>query len=405
MKVPSIADALVNSPLLSRSLSSECVDLRRPFSDYQWLEGRFAPTPSLLNLLSTARAAGARTLVLEDIAADKSTLSENALLKAAYDSYKMDALKRLSFWTSHFRESDEVLTERVTNLVGVAIVKGENIDIARESTGWTIVEAILRPHFMPTSAFIPKSTIFKVCCLTRQIALSGILFCGSNSMNRTCAEATLKSLASYLLGRYIANAETAASSGCSVHGEGMTLADVKRFLDSVGLASRLFKLDDLPRKVNLEEILINAIKASAGALLAFPTQDNTLFHVVFVYGYTINPSNKAADLIQHYFLSGNVIADEHIRRWVDSFLFLDCNIGAYCSMPPGLLTARTGAVLVISASSVAQTDVLRISYITKTVLHRYPLENCLPGKQVSRNVATMVQQPMRRCRMAERTRL
>jgi len=83
-----------------------CRGIRRPFSNFDFIDKTFPNAPAIRRIFSLGRAFEARSLVIEDLCPSGLIADENAELLAMFPDYTMPDLKRVSFWRTACEVAD-----------------------------------------------------------------------------------------------------------------------------------------------------------------------------------------------------------------------------------------------------------------------------------------------------------
>jgi hypothetical protein len=160
---------------LAKGLSSEEINLHRPFSIFHFLENRFHGDSlhSLHRIFSQLRRSKATRMVMEELPAVAEVADEISDLQGRLSNYVPGATVRLSF----FRDAE---------FVGYAIV--------RTDLGQSHVFESVVPKYSHKHNFVPGQTEFSVRCGEKTYSIRGIMYCQQNQLNKVCAHVALRSL-------------------------------------------------------------------------------------------------------------------------------------------------------------------------------------------------------------------
>jgi hypothetical protein len=164
---------------LAKGLSSEEIDLRRPFSIFHFLENRFLgdSLPSLNWIFSQLRRSKATRMVMEELPLAAEIADEVADLQSRCTNYDAGVSVRLSFF-------------RNTEFAGYAIVR---TDRANGSYKSHVFESVV-PKYSHKHNFVPGQAEFHVRCRDEIHAVKGVMYCQQNNLNKACAQVALRSL-------------------------------------------------------------------------------------------------------------------------------------------------------------------------------------------------------------------
>jgi hypothetical protein len=336
-----VCKGLPASPRLSESLATRVVDFRRPFWESSFSQKEYDGEPSITSLLYHARTYGCRTLAVEDISSTSEIEYENALLAAAYPRHRMDALKRVTFWTSCFREPQELDNQPPRSLLGYAILKSDFMAPRARKSAWHVYESMLRCPDRPASGmFIPKATTLDLSCASRLLSATGVLYCGQNGLNKSCSHTNLRTIATHALGRDVPFSQIDSlidPTAARKLGAGVRLTDICRCLSSLGIGNSAldYTIDpDWHISVPATEIIYNSITNASGALVGFRVGEESrgVNHMLFLYGYTLAASSMEQAMEAAYFDARLAARPATITPWLSEYVGTDDNIGPYRSI-------------------------------------------------------------------------
>jgi hypothetical protein len=319
---------------LSKSLSISAIDIRKPFSDYNYVNTHYGLSKSIQYLFTMARMMNGKTLIIENIATTRSIKEANASISDKFSNHKQTCLQRLTFWDSYIYDLRMLQKEVSSNgLLGYAIIKGDEFIKKRHKIKlWHLYESILKPG-SDSNNFIPKLDVFKVKCGVNLFQLNGILFSGYDNVSTSCLTACMRDICTYVLGSEVSHAEIESILGPLDISRGLTLKDIVRLLEIKKIRCNVFdfKLKSESAQLTPAELIMDSISANAGVLLIYKDETIKHYHPIFLYGYALQP-NSAEQSFRSSPLKkkSKVFEYSSISPWISSYIFSDNNLGPYC---------------------------------------------------------------------------
>lgn len=323
---------------LAQALSLQIKGADRPFSNFDFVDREFSGSAPIRRLFSQARSRGAKTLVMEKVAAQGAVADENAELGNLFPDYQMAGLVRLSFWRTSLTRKAEMAMLRDADCMGWAILK---LDQVGGRQGWHVFESVIRAYEHPHS-FATCARAVPVKIAGRKFEIPGVLYCQQNGLNKACAQVALRSICSAFLDdpdltfRRI-NQLAAAVSPVAKPGEGLTTDQIQGVLDGLGIPHFAIFYPNLDgrqkwrSRLPYQKILYSGIESGCGALLAFTTSGPRApgcGHIVPLLGHTFNEDTWSARGDGAYFKIGKDIRYLPSSAWMSSFLIHDDNFGS-----------------------------------------------------------------------------
>jgi hypothetical protein len=190
---------MMPNPRTVRPSTVRFKDIRRLFSNFDHVETVYLAVESIRRLFSLSRAFRGRTLVVEEIPPVGIIADENRQIQKRFRDHKIVALQRLSFWRTAFNSQKQLATQRSKNLIGYAILKHDIVpthSIEQRRNQWHVFEAVFikYPHH---HNYIHCARTFEVRIgfdRSNRYAISGVLYCQQNGLNKACAQVALRSL-------------------------------------------------------------------------------------------------------------------------------------------------------------------------------------------------------------------
>ena len=174
----------------------ETICLKRPFSNFEYVEKKFGQLTALRRIFSQARRNGCCTLIVEVVsAADEICQEDEELCKCFGVSDGLQSKTyRLSFFEFCFEDQPDHLESK--EFVGYAVVRSVSLGTWRKS--W-IYESIIRPERI-TNNFVRNTPKWKCCIVGNELEIQGYLYAQQNGKTNCCAHVAARSAASVFLG-------------------------------------------------------------------------------------------------------------------------------------------------------------------------------------------------------------
>ena len=325
----------------------EVHSLDRPFSAFDFVEDRFSGSPPIRNLFSMSRAREGKTLVLEVVPATDGVAEENEDLAVQDSEFRSLAVIRVSFWDCVFEGDDPVPDG---GCLGYAILK--NDCLAKQGRiGWFIYEAVfgINQH---AHNYINAAAEFEFSCRGAKVSVRGCLYAQQNTVNKTCAQVAIRSIASTYLGRndisYRQINELAkVHNPAFVASDGMSNDEIVYVLSELGLNViptdyGLFESEfpQIREAYPYPKPVYSGIEGGCGALVSFRLDGPdapAVGHVIPFFGHTFNGDAWAPVAGPAYFRIGESVRYLPSRAWTSNFLIHDDNFGANLCIPQNFL--------------------------------------------------------------------
>src|SRR5881394_3302243 len=252
-------------------------DVDPPFSNFEFVEDHFPRSKAIRRILSQARAAKTRTMLVEEIKPRGSLIAENEEILRYHPEARMRELLRISFWQKPFKKENDVHNLADTDCLGYAVLKRHEGLAGGENGEWHVYESVMRkyPHHHNC---IPGERTFPVKILGQKFSVPGVMYFQQNGLNKACAQVALKTLLSaYFPDREISFPEINKIAGTGRKKfqpiEGLDAEQIHSVLKhfDVGYDSIDYKrVDSFYREmVPYQKLVYSGIESGAGALLGF----------------------------------------------------------------------------------------------------------------------------------------
>ncbi len=328
--------------------SPEVVDLRRPFSNFQYLQNRHGDwhaTHGLSRIFSQARRSMANTLVVELLPPKNEIADEVRELTSLASDYVDGGAWRLSFFRTPFSVSSDISRLPSNDLAGYAIVRK---DCFGENCTSHVFESVFS-KYDHIHNFVPGLTEYFVDCNGRRFSVHGIMYCQQNAANKACAQVALRSLLSSIFPNQPINYSILNSQAqVTEPGKGLTSVQIRRILDQFGVPYVDLDYDtDLGRSlvesVPYHRFIYTGMESGRGGLVGFEfSKDSDLDqtvpeprprHIIPFFGHTFNQDTWAPRASGAYFHVGQKTRYIPSDEWMSSFIGHDDNFGPNFCIP------------------------------------------------------------------------
>src|SRR4030095_458647 len=163
--------------------SPRVTDVRRPFSNFEFVEKEFgfdhssdgiAASVVIRRHFSEARRHGAKTLLVEEIKPEGVLAAENRHIRRYFPDDHIGGLRRLSFWTRYFQNAASIAELDSHHLVGYLIAK-EDIVPSKGVAQWHIFESVFRKYAHINNC-VPNQPAYRVKVANKVFEICGVLY-------------------------------------------------------------------------------------------------------------------------------------------------------------------------------------------------------------------------------------
>jgi hypothetical protein len=345
----------------------------RGFSNFDFVDTHFAGCVTIRRLFSLARARcrNFSTVVVEDVPPAGAVADENTELLRLYSDYRCEAIKRISFWRIPITNTDELRAADADACLGWAIVKHDHatLPMRRASPGiparvaslyddWHVFESVT-VKYAHEHNYVPGAPMFSVQIGDRAslVRLRGWLYCQQNTLNKSCAQVALRTLATAFLNdpelpysRLNSLRPSDPTQPNWLPGDGLRPRAIEAILNALGIPFDSLYYPDRPEKEDArrtrayQRYLYAGVEAGTGSLLGFnldgPGASDSC-HIIPVFGHTFNEDTWAPRGEGAYFRVGETIRYIPSEAWVSSFLIHDDNYGSDFCLPKRFVRRRS----------------------------------------------------------------
>jgi hypothetical protein len=312
--------------------------LRKPFSNFDFVEDKFGDYPAIRRLFSLSRSYGGRSLIVEDIEPMGVIADENQEISEYFRDYRCEGVKRISFW-----KSNRFARRRSADLLGYAILKKDVVH-SKNYNQWHVFESVF-VKYPDSHNCVAGLKRFFVSVGRSRYHIDGILYCQQNGLNKACAQVALRSVCSIhipdqeLSYRRI-NELAAKGEPVVTPGKGLSVLQIRAVLDGLGLRFHDLEYEQEPEARQdqpYQKFLYAGVESGNGALLGFqltgPEAEKDQYHIIPFYGHTFNQDTWAPNAEVAYFKIGSHTRYLPSETWLSSFIGHDDNFGSNFCVP------------------------------------------------------------------------
>jgi hypothetical protein len=321
------------------SESLEVVQTERPFSNFQFIQQRFPTVRTLRRFFSQARAAGGKTLVIEELNPSHAvdTAEENDDISRRFSAVVASRVWRLSFFSKAFRTRRGLLGATGDDFIGYAIVKCDNVHGQERCT--RIFESVM-PFGERDNNFIRGKQRWISRVGACSFETEGYLYAQQNNVTNVCAHVACRTAAA----RFHADGdmtyrEMNALSAVGIDhiaktvDDGLDSQQMRSILEAAGAkcvvgdyTQQTVGVDPPP----FQKMLYGSIESGYPAIICFATENGD-GHAIPVFGHTFNEDTWVPNAEWGYFRIGARTAWMPSENWLSTFIAHDDNWGSnYC---------------------------------------------------------------------------
>jgi hypothetical protein len=334
----------MNEHRLVKSQNSQVISFAQPFSSFDYIDKEFGDNNAVHRLFSLARTQKAKTLLTENIDPAGIISDENDEIKNYAPDYRMQGLRRISFWTSQFSSLEETnLNSR--SLVGYAILK-HDVSNLKNVNKWHVFEAVFL-KYPDIHNCVPNPMNYKIRLGDHIVNSHGLLYAQQNRLNKACAQVALKTLLSRYSDEDISYREInklakIADPNNFSPAKGLNVLQIREVLRGYKVGYRDIDYTTPENKKKrfkkpYQKYVYSGIESGAGALLGFRLKGPAIpagqSHIIPFYGHTFNKDTWAPDAEGAYFHAGEDYRFVSSEYWTSSFLGHDDNFGPNFCVP------------------------------------------------------------------------
>jgi hypothetical protein len=329
-----------NSRIIKASNCPEIISIKRPFSLFDFVEGRFKGLESLRRILSQIRSLGGATMVLEKPAFSSDILEENEDIETRYRIKPESALFRLSFFSKEFSTPKELASANDEQFLGYAIVKEDSVGNHHMIR---IYESVVRTSLHPNNC-VRHEPVWQCSIHGNNLQISGYLYAQQNDMTNVCAHVALRSAVaglhkgsdlSYRKINKLVGIDHVNRKAGGKDGGGLSVREMMHVLESVGtkcVVGDYQQADVMSTEIPFHKYIYGSIESGFSSLLAFKTNSGS-GHVIPVFGHTFNEDTWVSNAELSYFKVSNGLKYIPSESWLSMYLAHDDNFGSNFCIP------------------------------------------------------------------------
>jgi hypothetical protein len=370
----------------SESLSVEYVDIRRPFSNFGFIETRFGeifPFP-LRRIMSQVRQHDGKTLVIEELDARMADdlREENEDIQIRFPSFSVSKAFRVSFFRAVLSGKSDLLAATPDEFLGYAIMKVDGIPCPCNST--RVYESVIRASRY-TNNFIRGARTWECCVDGRAFPVIGYLYAEQNGVTNTCAHVALRTVAA----RYHENGDMSYRemnrlTGIPEQGipkvdhttrtvgwpdkKGLYPLEIRNILTAMGarcFLAQYMKYVPGNEPPPFAKYLYGSVESGYPAIVGFEA-GTVAHHAIPVFGHTFNEDAWVQSAEWSYFRIGPRTAYVPSDSWLSAFIGHDDNWGSNFCIPRHFLQTRRSCDKLPSGAGLCQMESRCVAYVIGT---------------------------------------
>lgn len=305
---------------------------------------------------SIARSIGATRIVLEELDTKGVGIiqDENEWLRGRFPNFVCKGLWRISFWKSV--RWGLILPRNVP--VGVMLVKHDAPNDGKHHDVIHVFEAVFPKYNHPHNCVHSETQHFYKIGKSR-VGFRGVMFAQQNGLSKCCAHVAIYSL---LEGRDDVKVDVSFSMmnvvaygannfAVDIEKVGLSPGAIEKILSHYGVNFRSIPYENASDEFRAEHDYVShvyaGVESGLGALVGFSLDDgqkranrideDSLGHMIPIYGHTFNKDTWAPDANRKYFSPTKVLGYMPSDLWMSSFIAHDDNVGANLCIPKGFI--------------------------------------------------------------------
>lgn len=349
--------------------------LKRPYSNFDFVEREFDGIASLRRILSQVRQHEGQTMVWEEIqdSEDLKQENEDINIRLRCPNFKPLRTVRLSFFKKNFTTKRGLEHTTEGDFLGYAIIRKICIPCRGDKT-W-IFESVLKPS-QHTNNYIRGDQEWVCSVGGHDFRVRGYLYAQQNTITNVCAHVALRTAVrqfrqddmtyremNELMGVDHVNKKVGDKSGLSTR-------DMIKVLESTGARCMVVNYTTPggdKDKIPFQKILYGSIESGFPAIVIFQTADEpNVCHAIPVFGHTFNRDTWVYRAEPAYFQVGPKTLYIPSESWVSMYIAHDDNWGSNFCIPRGYLHTRRYCDWVASDAKSCFMDAGCVAYVIGT---------------------------------------
>lgn len=316
----------------------EFTNLRRPFSNFDFVDRTFPGVQPLRRVLSQVRAHGAKTMVTErlDIDDAEDLREENADLQLLSGDNVESHVWRLSFFRQEYTASSFDKKPLNDGFLGYVILKHDESPSIGVST--RVFESVILPGRHDNN-YTRGSQRWSCCVASRSLTVDGYLYAQQNGLTNSCAHVACRTVAARfhhhgdMTYREMNNLpEVGIDHVNKKASEGLASDEIEAILGAAGATCFIADYTAVKPGINappFQKCLYGSIESGYPAILFFATEGGD-YHAIPVFGHTFNEDIWVPNADRYYFI-GPGTSYIPSEQWLSMYIAHDDNWGPnYC---------------------------------------------------------------------------
>jgi hypothetical protein len=311
------------------STSVLLIDVRRPFSNFDFVERQFTGSSPIRRLLSQARKASVQTLVLEELEHSSDLMEDNAGMERLEASFASGKVYRLSCFNQLLPDQIALAAAERNSFLGYAIIKEERL---AGQTRYRVYESVFKTSRRQNN-FVRGQQTWNCEIAGNSFAVSGHLYAQQNGLTTACAHVAVRTAAA----RFHPNGDMsyaemdkilAADHSKARGGDGLIHADMEKLLRAAGAGVQITDFS-VESPAPYQKYIYGSIESGYPAIVIFRASKS--YHAVPIFGHTFNEDTWVPSASLSYFAVGQNTRYIPSDSWLSMFVGHDDNFGSnYC---------------------------------------------------------------------------
>jgi hypothetical protein len=307
------------------------IDVRRPFSNFDFVERQFAGSPPVRRLLSQARKASVQTLVLEELDKSAELEEEDAGMSLLDTTFSSGKIYRLSCFNQLLPDPIALAAADRDSFLGYAIIKQE---IVASQTRFRVCESVFKTSRRQNN-FIRGQQNWLCRVSGNDFTVPGYTYAQQNGLTNACAHVAVRTAAArfHKTGDmyYREMDEILAADHIKARGgDGLIHAQMEKLLQTAGAGAQVIDFS-VPSPVPYQKYIYGSIESGYAAIVIFRASRSC--HAVPVFGHTFNEDTWVPSASLSYFAVGQDTRYLPSDSWLSMFIGHDDNFGSNFCIP------------------------------------------------------------------------
>ena len=342
----------------------EVVSSKRRFSNFDFIDERFPRAKrSLRRILSQARQADGKTIVIETLGSCADIVEENEDIARVCAGFRVEDSYciRLSFFREEIGDPAELADVPNEAFLGYAVLKDDHVPTTPlycpEGYHFTrVYESVLVGSRHPNN-FVHNAPIWDCRIARHDFQITGYLYAQQNAITNSCAHVALRTAcASFLksdlyyrqINEWVAEFQASLGQPQRPPGQGLLSEEICYVLEQAGARTFVGAYGGIIHQpAPYQKHLYGSVESGYPAILFFQTElrdvgGEPAHHAIPVFGHTFNEDTWVPRANIMYFPFRKATGALSSGNWVSMFVGHDDNAGSnYCIPHSYLETLRT----------------------------------------------------------------